>query len=429
MEKSIYNSLEYRRSRKAYTLQCAFEYFVSILAADAFLAKLLSAIGIADSLIGIISSFISLAFLFQLFTVVMVPKIKNVKRTAMFFSTLSQVLFGCLYLIPFLTVDIRFRTAAVVICILAAYFGNYFVTSMIYNWGNSFAEPSKRAEFSANKEVVSLLSGMIFTFIVGWIIDKFEAMGNLNGGFLFSACSIFILSACNFVSLMMIKSRKNDACEEKISLKESLVHTVGNKKFLNVIVMSVLWDISRYMSLGFMGTFKTKDLMFSLAAVQGINIVGSVLRAVISKPFGKFSDKHTYELGMKVGFVIAAIGYAFNIFATSNSKWCVVIYTILYNASLAGTNQNNFMLSYNYVENKYLTQAMAIKNSISGLLGFFAAIVGGKILSLVQTNGNSLFGVPMYGQQLLSVISLLIIIADIIFVTVKIENRSRVSEE
>lgn len=424
-EANIYNLPEYKRSRKAYTLQCAFEYFVAILVGDAFLAKLLTAIGISDSLIGIISSFISFAFLFQLFTVVMVTKIKNVKRMTMFFSTLSQVLFGCLYLIPFLAVDIRFRTVAVVFCVLAAYFGNYFVTSMIYNWGNSFAEPSKRAEFSANKEIVSLLSGMVFTFAVGWIIDKFEVMGNINGGFLFSACAIFILSICNFISLMTIKSRSNEACKENVSLKESIGHTVGNKNFLKVIIMSSLWDISRYMSLGFMGTFKTKDLMFSLVAVQVINIMGSIARALISKPFGKFSDKHTYELGMKVGFVIAAVGYLFNIFATRGSRWCVIIYTVLFNASLAGTNQNNLMLSYNYVDKKYVTQAMAIKNSISGMLGFLASIVGGKILAMVQANGNSFFGIPMYGQQLLSAVSLAVVVADIVFVTLKIENKGR----
>ena len=46
----------YRRSRKAYTIECAFEYFVTILVGDAFLAKLLSAIGLSDAFIGIISS-------------------------------------------------------------------------------------------------------------------------------------------------------------------------------------------------------------------------------------------------------------------------------------------------------------------------------------------------------------------------------------
>ena len=63
---AFYNAPKYRRSRRADVAQCTFEYFITLLVSDAFLAKLLSSIGISDSLIGIISSFLSLAFIFQL---------------------------------------------------------------------------------------------------------------------------------------------------------------------------------------------------------------------------------------------------------------------------------------------------------------------------------------------------------------------------
>ena len=60
---SIFDSPAYKRSRRAYCAQCAFEYFVAILVADAYLAKLLTHLGLSDGLIGIIASFISLAFM------------------------------------------------------------------------------------------------------------------------------------------------------------------------------------------------------------------------------------------------------------------------------------------------------------------------------------------------------------------------------
>ena len=63
---TAYGSAEYKRSQKAYTIECAFEYFISLLVTDAFLAKLLRSMGADDALCGIISSFISLAMLFQL---------------------------------------------------------------------------------------------------------------------------------------------------------------------------------------------------------------------------------------------------------------------------------------------------------------------------------------------------------------------------
>lgn len=70
----IYNNYKYKQSRKAYIVQCTAEYFITLLVADAFLANLLTSIGISDALTGIISSFISFAFLFQLLSILLVKK-------------------------------------------------------------------------------------------------------------------------------------------------------------------------------------------------------------------------------------------------------------------------------------------------------------------------------------------------------------------
>lgn len=70
MDANIYNTKEYKRSRKAYIIQCTSEYFITLLVADAFLANLLSNMGISDVLTGIISPFILLPFIphFELYS-------------------------------------------------------------------------------------------------------------------------------------------------------------------------------------------------------------------------------------------------------------------------------------------------------------------------------------------------------------------------
>ena len=44
-----------------------------------------------------------------------------------------------------------------------------------------------------------------------------------------------------------------------------------------------------------------------------------------------------------------------------------------------------------------------------------ASLVGGKILSAVQANGNMVLGIPVYGQQILSGISLVILCLGMLF--------------
>ena len=90
-----FQSKDYKHSRNAYIAQSAFEYFVALLVGDAFLAKLLTALNISDRLIGVISSFVSLAFVFQLMSIFLVKTKMSTKKIVMFCDTAS-ICFLCL---------------------------------------------------------------------------------------------------------------------------------------------------------------------------------------------------------------------------------------------------------------------------------------------------------------------------------------------
>lgn len=411
-----YNSAEYRRSRAAYIIQCTVEYFISILAADAFLAKLLSSMGISDSLIGILSSFISLAFIFQLISIAVMTRKVNIKKFVITCDTLSIFFFTSLYLIPFIPVGTAIKTIIASFGILAAYFMKYLIYSICFKWANSYVEPKRRARYSATKEIISLLSGIFFTAAAGYVIDKYESLGNLNGGFLFIAAAILILNICNFISLMMIGGKSDEISEPPVSAAAVIENTLKNKNFRNVIIMTVLWDTARYFTIGFLGIFKTKDLLISVFAVQLINMIANFARMAISRPFGKYSDKRSYAAGFELAMIMASAAFFVNMFTTNATWYLTIIYTVLFNCSLAGSNQNAFNITYSYVKSEYITQAMAIKNSIGGICGFAASILGGKILAAVQANGNMIFGIHIYGQQLLSAISCVLTLSVVIFI-------------
>lgn len=419
-----FDSIAYKRSRIAYMSQCTFEYLISLLITDAFLAKLLTSIGISDSVIGIISSFVQFSFLFQLVSLWLINVLTNVKRAVVIFDTLSQVLYICMYFIPFLELDVRTKTFLVILGILLAYFSKYLVSSILFKWANSYVEPHKRGTFSAIKEMISLFCGMVFSLSVGFVIDKYEFAGNIKGGFMFIIIVLSILNIMNFVSLVLIKDGTVTDSSAHISAKDLLYNTLGNKNFRNVIILLSMWSVATGVTTGFMGTFKTNDLLLSVGLVQVINVVANGFRLVFSVPIGKFSDKRSYAKGIELALVIAAVGFAVNIFTTNKTWWLIIVYTALYNVSIAGTNANKFNITYSYVKSDYIAQAMAIQNCISGVLGFLAALVGSRILAIVQSNGNMLFGLHIYGQQLLSAISLVIVVIAIIYDRTVVEKQS-----
>ena len=422
---NIFETKEYKRSRKAYMTQCTVEYFVSCLVADAFLAKLLTYLGFSDALTGIISSFVSVAFMFQLLSLFLVKKMRNTKKTVIFFDSLSQIFFMSIYIVPFLGVTREIKTLLVVLAILTAYIFKYLVIGVYFKWANSFVEPTKRATYSAKKEMISLITGIAFTLLVGYAMDGFEASGNIEGSFVFLSVVLLILNISNFVSLVMISRDKTDdePKEETTSLKMVAKNTFRNKDFVNVVILTVIWDVGRYASIGFLGTFKTNDLLMSVGLVQVINMLSSLARFFVSIPFGKFSDRTSFATGIKVALIIIAMGFGFNMFTTPDSWWCIVVYTVCYSVGLAGLNQNMYNISYSYVPKEYFVQAMAIKNSIGGFIGFLATLLSSRFMEFIQARGNMIFGMHIYGQQILSGVSFVILIGGAIFVHKVIEKQ------
>ena len=412
----VFESKEYKLSRNAYRLECAFEYFVSLLVTDAFLAALLTHIGVSDAVAGIISSFISFAFLFQIFSIFTVRKVSNTKRFVIVFHSLSQLLFMALYLVPFLPFAFEFKQTAIIVCILLAYFGNYFVNSMIYKWANSYVDPHKRASYSAGKEMISLISGMVMTMLLGYAMDRFEMSGNTEGGFIFAAAAILIFGISDFICLMLIKNDiKPKETKKEIPLKTVLRKTLGNKNFVNTLIFYVIWEVARYTTVGFLGTYRIKELMYTVGAVQIVNVVASFARFSLSKPIGRYSDKTSYAKGLELGLIIAASAFAVNIFTAPETRLLMIVYTILFSIGISGINQNFINIVYSYVDSDFFVEASAIKNSIGGLCGFIASLAASRLLSYVQSNGNMLFGIHVYGQQVLSLISLVLMIVAILF--------------
>lgn len=419
---SIFASAEYKRSRNAYTILCMIEYFITILVDDAFLAKLLGYMGISDSLTGIITSVISLATVFQLGAIFVLALPINRKKAVTAMNIVSYVLFGSLYLLPFLNIGVGIKTVLVAFNILLAYAAMFIASPMMFQWANSYVAPTDRAHFSAVKEVISLIGGIIFSTAVGYIMDKYEAASNLKGAFLFVAISVFVLTTINFFNFVAIK---NDTAETKtIPFKEAARETVFNGKLRKIIVMTVLYNCARYSWVGFMGVFKTKDLALSIFAVQIINTLGNFARMVFTIPLGKYSNKKSFAKGIELSTAICGIGFLLCIFTTPKTRLLVVIVTILYNVSIAGYNQNSFNVVYSYVDSRYISHALAIKNSIGGLCGFSVAIASGKIVDLIRAANNTILGIRVYPQQALSIISFAFSVITVLYIKFKIEKET-----
>lgn len=415
LTEDIYSSRAYKQSRSAYSAQCLFEYFISILCSDAFLAKLLKDIGLSDAVTGLLSSFISFTFFFGLLAIPLAGRLKKVKKPVITLDTLSQLLFAALYAVPFLPLGTGAKGAVVTGLLVLAYLTLYLNTSICYKWGNSFVSPEKRGSFSATKEMISLIAGVFFTLLMGFVTDSFENKGNLHGAFIFIGLTMIVTCGCNFTCLELIKEKPLSESGTNQSPRKIIEQTFLNRRFRNAMILTAVTEAARYFTLGFLGTFKTVDLGFSVSEIQMINVAANLGRFAVSKPFGRFSDKKGFANGYFAGNLLSAAAFLFGIFTSTKTRLLILPFTMLFNMSLAGTNQNTFNMAYSYVDDEYILSAMTVNNSVRGICGFLSSLAGSRVLSAVQQNGSRLFGRAVFGQQVLSAGSLVMSLAALAF--------------
>ena len=402
-----FNSREYKKIRKAYVTQCTVEHLVGLLIADAFLARLLSYLGLNDAMVGIIASFTSVAFAFQLLSVFLVQSRYSTKKMVVTFDMVSTVLFAFIYFLPFLPVSGNLKKIIVVASVMIAQASKSIISSLYFKWANAYVEDGVRATFSAKKECISLITGIVFSLGVGYAVDRFEGLGSIEGGLLFIAISLLVLNVVNLISFLIIKDE--NASERKrmnVPLKEVIGHILSNKIFMRYTVIDLFVTVGTGMLGGFIGIFKIKELAFSVLAVQIINIFADFMRMAFSMPFAKYSDKYGFTRGLFLAAILSMVANLLIVFTMPSTRYLIVLYSCLVTVASAGTYQNSFNVGYTLLPQKYMVQAMAIKRTTTGLIAFLAAIIGGVILEGIQSAGNSVFGIHMYGQQFLAIIAL-----------------------
>lgn len=415
----------YRKSRIMYIIEAALEYLVSILVAGSYLATLTKYLGISDGLTGIISSFISLGCVFQLVSLFI--RRSRMKPLVVVFSIINQLLFMLLYVIPVINISSTVKTVIFVISIFSAYFIYNIAHPPKINWFMSLVDDGIRGRFTANKEIISLISGMVFTYLMGSLVDRFEAVGNIEAAFVICAVVIFILTVSHTLTMLFSREKEiPDTCTKSNLFKEK-ISVLKDKNVIRVAIVFILWNIASYSTLPFFGTYQIKELGFSLTFVSILQIISSFLRMAFSRFMGSYADRKSFAVMIRLCFFITAIGFVFAIFCVpQNGRIFFTVYSIFNAVAMAGINSALINLVFDNVSSEKRADSLAISQALSGVAGFVATLCISGLVTYIQKSGNKLFGINVYAQQVASLIALIFTVAAIIYVTVFIIGKKDV---
>lgn len=421
------------RTRKASIVEAALEYFVSLLVTSAFLATICKRVGVSDAVTGIVSSIISLACVAQMFSGIVVKPKSSVKKAMMILSIINETMFATLYLIPYIHVPQELKITLFLVMILCAYLILNLITPIKYRWLNSFVANNERGRFTARKEIVSLVGGMIFTLIMGCVVDHFDKTGHSQTGFIICGVTLFLVALLHILTQFICDDEAPSDVPMTSPFKrmtESFLLIGRNSALRRLLIVDILWKTATYISTPYYGTYLIGELGFSLTFTSMLNILYSVTRAVVSPSFGRIADKKHWSALLTFSLCIAAVAFGINIFTRPGPmKWCYAVYYALYAISMAGINSGLYNITYDYIDISSFSDAMGARNAISGIVGFLASLLGSMLVKAIQDTGNRFLCLNIYAQQVNSAISFLLIIVLVLYMHFVISPIPRVNEE
>lgn len=401
-----------KRSQVMYILEAGLEYLISILVAGAYLAKMTAAIGIPDEITGILSSVIALGHLFQLGSLFIRPK--RAKNFVVVFSVINQLLFMSLYLIPGISIPQGVKTGLFILVILSAYIFYNLAHPKKINWMMSLVDDGIRGRFTSVKEMISLVMGIVFTMVMGSVIDHFEAKGEMQLAFIICAVTIFVITVLHTITMLLSVEKENTTPAKK---NGAIFAILKDKNILKIALVFALYYASTHSAVPFYGTYQTKELGFSMFFISLLGFLGSGVRIAFSFFWGNFADKRSFSVMLRFCMAFLGAAYFVNIFAVpAYGKVIFTLYTILGGIAMAGCNSALINLVYDYVEVERRADAIAVTQVVSGVVGFLTTLAISPLVSLIQKRGG-LFGMGIYAQQAASVIAFAFCVATILYIT------------
>ena len=394
-------------SRVWVIIEAALAYFISLLVTGAYLARITSNLGFSDSLTGILSSFVSLGCIFQLGSISLFRRFHRVKRPILLIHLINEGLFALIYLIPVFSLDSGQKTALFLLCFCGSYILANLLTPQKTSWFMSLVDDRARGIFTAKKEIVSLLGGMVFTYVMGVAVDSLEARGDQRAAFILGAIVILVLTFFQLLSVARIQEKTSP--RPVTHALQDVKALLRDRMLMKIILTCILWHVAAGVATPFYGAYQIKELGFSMTFISIHTAAYSVVRVLFSPWMGRYADRHSFSRMVALCFTIAAASFLVNCFTVpENGKVLYFIHHCLYAVAMAGINSALTNLIFDYVKDDRQRGALALNAAAGGVAGFGATCLMSPLVSLIQQNGNQFLGLPVYAAQFVSAVAFLV---------------------
>lgn len=249
------------------------------------------------------------------------------------------------------------------------------------------------------------------------MIDYYEAKDDLTTCFAIFVIIIFIFAVVQIALMLFAREKppEPDTINTHNPFSE-IKNLLKNKKFRYRVLIAAAWSFASSISSPFLGTYKIKELGFSMTTLSMFSIITLIIRVVLLSLFARISYKIKTLSFFRFNYVFAVLAAIVTIFATPENALPLFIINSIFAGLQSSFSPVGGNLTYEVTKPAEYTAALATLSILTGVVGFFTTLLVTPIFDYLQESGTHIvFGTEMYPQQILSIVTVVFGILIVIF--------------
>ena len=226
--------MNYKKEYKKYLTSSVLDTANNRIASASFISAFAIYLGLSDLALGIYAVLDTMTNVIQVFAAPLFSKIGQSKKVVLINYSIYRISSVSMAFIPFLSNNISVRTVLFfVLATIYAITGEMGYITFV-NWRMTLIKKDDRTTFAAKRNFLKNTVVLVFSLIMGVVLDKFTIYGYELFGFMILFAIVFIIA---FIDISIrIKTYKPVVIQEKISVKNNISIPAKDKNFRSVLI-------------------------------------------------------------------------------------------------------------------------------------------------------------------------------------------------
>lgn len=372
--------MDYKKEYKKYLTSSILDTANNKILSNSFISAFAIYLGLTDFAIGVYVLLDTMTNVIQIFAAPLFSKIGQSKKVVLINYSMYRISSICFAFIPFISSDLSIRT------ILFFLFASvYAVTGEMgyitfVNWRMTLIKKEDRTNFASTRNILKNTVVLIFSLMMGVILDKFTALGHELYGFILLFILVFFIAFIDII--LRIFTYKPEIKQEKIKIKDNILIPAKDKNFRKVLITCGLNRFAYGIGTMYLNVFLLRYLKINYVYYSILNIILNLSDALSSKFWGNRSKERKWEkiiLPMSIIFSIA-----FAILVLFNNNYLIYLLPIVYillGFGNASYEMYDHIAIYENSKNKMQTSYVTFERFIEGIVTMFLPVLSYTIFA------------------------------------------------